>query len=601
MTTRLRSAVSVGGLLFILIAILAVGLRVYDLGWRPLTGDEAVHALAASAAARQPSPFWMDGQDTVPSSPAHYALSSLLFTFFGSSNFGARVIPALFGMGVVLLAGYLVYKNQPYTAIIAIWLSLSTVLVTTSRTSDGAIISGFALFLVVLALISEIKWQSPGRRILVIAFGLGLGFASGPHFYTGLLSLLALLAVLFALRKRSSRFDDHPLFAFRLGEPTRGEWLTGIGVMAVTSFGFSTLFGVRPGGLAGIPEALGIWLQGWSSAGEFRPLTILFLLPIYESLLLFFAVIGAIWSIRNQDLPGIGYAIWSLAALAFVLAYPGRQPEDLFWVVLPMSVLAALGLLQLLRQLLANDNWLVFTGFTTALLVLLIFSYLQLAANAQNPAGPQSAIGPGIGYFGLALLALGLFGVVGIMIGLGWSWDMAKVSAGSAFGLFLLAHAISNIWGLNFRSRAASARELWRQDATTIGQSMLVRSLENISQAQTGLKDGLPIQLYDTATPAMAWGLRQFERFEQPLGGIEASPIVLALDREAEPQLRADYIGQSFKVAEGWGWTTVLPPDFLQWVIRRNPPTVSQQWLLLLRQDLSESEEIEDPDAIDSS
>jgi hypothetical protein len=125
---------------------------------------------------------------------------------------------------------------------------------------------------------------------------------------------------------------------------------------------------------------------------------------------------------------------------------------------------------------------------------------------------------------------------------------------------------------------------------------MLVGSLENISQAQTGLEDALPIQLYDEPSASLAWGLRRFEKFNSPEGILEAPPIVLTAEGEPEPRLRADYIGQSYKIAERKGWTTILPPNFLQWIIERNPPTVSERWLLLLRQDLSGTEQFEEPE-----
>jgi hypothetical protein len=565
-----------------------------------MTDAEATHALAAAATASQPSQFWLEGGEPVPSSPAHYALASTIFAFVGTDEIGARIIPATFGIGLIVLALFLPGVGRKIVVLLAICMSLSTVLITTARTSGGAMISGFALLLIVMALLTEHFERHRDLKVVAIGIGIGLGLASGPHFYTGFLSLILAAVVLYVMRKRFTGTEDFDIPS-SIGMLERRDWLLGVALALIACFGFATLFGLRSGGIAGIPEGFGIWLQGWTGAGEFNAITFLLMLPIYEPLLVLLAVIGVIWSVRHRDYLSIAFSLWAIVALLISVIYPGRSAEDLIWVVIPLCLLAAYGLSQLLEKILAVDNLLVYLGFTAALIVLLIFSYLQLAAYAQNPDGVPGGIDPGIGNLGLALLALGLCGVVGVLIGLGWSWDMARISLGSAFAIILLAYSLASIWGLNFRMRAASARELWRPSASTIGLPIMMESLENISQAQTGLNYALPIQLYDEPTASLAWGLRQFERFENPEGNLEAPPIVLAVERESGPRLRADYIGQTFKIAERQAWNTILPPNFLQWIIQRNPPTVPEHWLLLLRGDLTGTEKLDETEVSESS
>lgn len=587
----------VGVLLFVLIIILASGFRMIDLGWRPMTDYEAQLSLSASAAASQPSPFWQEGEPTIPTTPMHYALTSLIFSFIGADEVGARIIPALFGIGMIFLVFHLPSKQTGLELLVALILSVSTVLVTISRTSDGVIFSGFALFLIGLILIAK-SGEIPTRSALIwIAIGIGIGLASGPSFYTGLLVLLVLVGISLLVKERVRALIGVDLTHFQWSELNRGDWLKAIGIAALLCVSLATGLGMKPGGLAGIPEAFGSWIMGWREAGDIKALTIFFMLPIYEPLLVLWAFIGSISYIRKRDLFGILISLWALIALIVIMAYPGRRSEDLIWVVLPLCILAANGLLRLINRVLQVRNWLVFLGFTTALLVLLVFGYLQLAAYAQNPEGVLGGIDPGIGYLGLAIIALALCVVVGLMIGLGWSWDMARASMGSAFSLLLLAFSISTLWNLNFRLSAAGAKELWREQASTIGLPVFIDTLENISQSQTGFIDSIPIQMYDEATASLAWGLRDFSEVRSNV--VDAPPIVLARQEEQAPTLSADYIGQSCKIAEYKGWMSILPPKFMEWLIRRDAPTIPEVWLLLLRQDLSGSEGVQDLGTLD--
>ncbi|MBF8256117.1 MAG: hypothetical protein HW375_1024, partial [Anaerolineales bacterium] len=60
-----------------------------------------------------------------------------------------------------------------------------------------------------------------------------------------------------------------------------------------------------------------------------------------------------------------------------------------------------------------------------------------------------------------------------------------------------------------------------------------------------------------------------------------------------EPQLRADYLGQSVVIGETWDFAGPVPPDALQWWWRRRVPVVEDPWLLLVRADIATLGEVE--------
>ena len=83
--------------LYALIALAAAGLRLYRLGTRPMTEGEAAQALAAWR--------FIQGQAVEPTGYSPFLLTSniLLFGLFRAGDFTARLVPALFGVALVLL------------------------------------------------------------------------------------------------------------------------------------------------------------------------------------------------------------------------------------------------------------------------------------------------------------------------------------------------------------------------------------------------------------------------------------------------------------------------------------------------------------------
>ncbi len=232
-------------------------------------------------------------------------------------------------------------------------------------------------------------------------------------------------------------------------------------------------------------------------------------------------------------------------------------------------------------------------------LTLFGFTYLQLSGVAVGfvPGALDARF-----RFGLAIAALLLASLIVLLFGLGWSWSKSLAAVALAGGVALFGLSVAAGWRLNFAASAASARELWRPQASTVGLGQLVETIEAVSQSQSGRKDGLVIQTLDPPTPALAWSLRSFDQVStKDLDSFETPPVILAVDVSDGDQLRADYFGQTFVIGERWGWAGSLPPDSIAWWIKRRAPTLPDSWMLLVRAGLAGFEALRPAEAEEES
>ncbi len=563
-------------ILYLIVLALGACLRLVSLGWPPLTDAEATHTLAAAAVTPFASPFWTE-ERAVPTSAAYQTLTAVLFQLGRMGDMSARVIPALAGIGLVLVPLTVRRRIGAGNALaMALLLAISPALVATSRTAGGDSLAGLGILLAV----GLILGLEPGQswRLRLAGASLGLALASGPSGLTGLLSLaLAAAAAVFMWGLPAPRSVEAGE-----GKGRRDGLLIGLAVL----LGLAGGLGLLPSGLSALGEGLASWLRGWTSMGRVLLLTELAALPIYEPLTFVFGVIGIVLCLRERDTLGRLAAIWAAAALLVALAYPSRNPMDLVWAVLPLSYLAARTLTRMIEDAIAHWSWEAHGGLIAVLLVLAAIAGLQLEMYAVGRGPGVLFVEP---WWGLAFAGLILFVVAPVMIvlfGVGWSRDSAAEGAGGALALVLLCLGLSATWHLSLAPEAASSNELWRPQVTTPILPLFDRTLREISQTQTGRSDAMPLAVAGEISPSLAWAVRDFRRFEA--ASMEETPsIVLAPAGSDLAGLQVDYVGQELAIGERWGWSGVLPPDPIVWLVRRQAPAEIDQWLLLVRVDVA--------------
>ncbi len=566
--------------LIALILALAVGVRLLNLGSLPLSDGEAGWALQSLSIAR--------GEATeIGPQPGDVTLTGLAFILFGSSNFLARLYPAIAGSLLVLVP--LFFKRQLGSLAVLILmtgLALDPGLVVMSRTLGspmGAI--GFGMLALALAY---------ARHPLLAGVAAGLALLSGQAVIAGLVPLgLAWGVTALYHRSRSQASDgdspEAPL-AWLHGKEWREFFLSAL----VTLLLAGTLFFRVPQGLSAWMSAVPAYLRGWVTPSDTPALRLVVALLVYQPLALIFGVLGIVRGWLRGDRRVHFLSLWFLFSLLITLIYPGRQMGDLVWSLLPLWTLAALELARLLGGY--NGNRWVPLGQALVVLILLALFWLNLLGAAGAFIDPQASV------MRLAVLAglLALVAILTLLVGLGWSWDAARV--GFVWGLCaaLGIYGLSALWYASQLS-VPGQYELWQPATITRNADLLVSTVEDLSEWNSGLIHEIDLTLADES-PSLRWELRNMQKLAEipadQIDTINGTPsIVIARLAEQTPRLAETYRGQDF----GWwvspAWQGALPPDFLRWLTTHQAPLTLNQVIVWARSDLFPGESITSQEA----
>jgi 4-amino-4-deoxy-L-arabinose transferase-like glycosyltransferase len=567
--------------LIILAAVLLVaGLaRFVHLHAWPLTDSEAEHALTAAVNTQNGSDFWMIDFDMGTQSPLYNLMTRPFFQIFGASDLTARLAPAL--AGFLLLVVFLILYREDRAGLRLIWLfllSFSPILLTSSRTANGAIFAAASLFPIFIIL----TWKdirSASSPYLMMALVTGIALSSGSAVFKAATTIAFAFLIAFMIQR--DRFHEI-LQKVSWTELRKVFWLIPVVALLVLSGFGSSLEGIR-----GFARALEEWLLGWVRPSGFSFLELSVFLFTSDPLIVFFGIFGSVRLWQKRDYPGWLVSLWAISAWVLLLFYPGRAPFDLIWVILPLSYLAAHGVLELFEAVGDLRSNLELIGLLGLLITFIASGALSLVAYGSgnvltvNPNNPNLVL-----FLFLALAVMGLS--VLVFFGVGWSWSVVIHATGILALILSIAQGISTFWRLNFSRDGHRVGDLWWQTVPAEGLPLLVQSLEHTAMAHSGQRDMLPIDLQDEASASMAWALRDFELVKGDTAfGVEAPPVILAQEDAASAFLPADYIGQSLGIREIRAWDTALPPELLKWWIGREVPVTIEPWILWVRADIA--------------
>ncbi len=407
--------------LYLVVVCLAAGLRLSRLDWPPLTGGEARQALGAAWRTPGASAHWIPPRDWAPESPAYNALTRWVFQVGGASDSLARLIPALAGVGLVLVPLWMRPRLGRAAALMtSSVLAVSPTLVSVSRTAGGESLAVLGIG-ACLGLLFGSDRVSQGR-MFGAAVAAGLALASGPALFTGCLGVLAAY-----LGLRLFRRGPRP----GLLEIGLGRWGPWLATALAAALLVSTSLGTSVGDSAGVPNALGEWLQGWTVTGDTHALTVLFLLLLFEPLAILFGVGGLAHRRGSADALMTACGAWAVGALFAALAYPMRAPASAAWVVLPLAVLAGRALADLAEGLVSGWSWI---GHGTLIPVLVLFAAIagMQLSNYASGRGPGGYLQNPVISLWLAIAVLGVAAVMAFLYAAGWSSSLAFESVGVA-------------------------------------------------------------------------------------------------------------------------------------------------------------------------
>jgi hypothetical protein len=573
--------------LYGIILLIAAFLRFFGLSAQPLSLLEAANAWPAWLAALAVS------APTVgpPTSPLLASLHTVLFWLTTGGDVVARVIPALAGLGLVLLTWWWRdWLGRPATLLLALLLAIDPWLVALSRLADGAMISlalGLLALTALLHLLTATTESPAGQRwayltalaiaLLLVSGALAWSFVPVLFWFVQVFPRATLhpdeLAPQYtsAAGQREAAENSTPSWENRekvwLGIPRRA-WVIG-GLAALLG---STTWLAQPANLGLISHSFSTWIGylGGATADSY-PLSWPFLrLWVDNPLLLVFGGIGIIqlWLAKptqSVDEPETGY--WLLATtpawrwfltgwLAWgliLLLLPGRNPLQLPMLGLPLAILAATTGARILRNVQRNLPWLesgLLLGVLTILLIFFTFSAWFLLAQWQWEMRRALVL---LLFLAVAVLLIVIFAL--------WAnWSQARVVVGSYSGLLLLMVTWSSSWQLNHWVEPGEINGFFAH-FTDPDVRRLAADVHTLSAQRVGDATQMPLLVQMTAQPdpVLGWYLRDMYNLRWVLAPATESsasqirPLVITLgDGQSNDQQLVDYMGSRYALRGRW-------------------------------------------------
>lgn len=567
------------GWLYGLAVLVALALRMIQLGASPLTDPEAALALQAFSLAR--------GEATILApQPAYILFTSVLFTIIESTNFLARFLPALAGSALVFLPYFFRDKLKPPAALIlAFFLAFDPGLVALSRQATGAMLAVTFLFL------TWGLWKS-GRRIPA-GISAGLALLSGPSIWAGLLTIGLTLLFFRGMNSKpasdtvENQKSDTGTLQSPVSDPrpliTNNQFLTSF---LITLLLGGTLFFIVPNGLSAWLASIPAYFSGWVTPTETAPDRILLTFLVYEPLGLFLAGLAILRGIRTKSRRIPRLTLWVGVSLLLAIFY--RQPSELVWVIPPLLILAALELSHALNVNLDERREAGLTALAAA--ILLVFVWFNIAGIALNPYSQPATTVPLLGELqnprAMVLIgSLGLIVVFILLVAFGWSARIARIGVTWSFTLFLGLYSLGAAWGAS-GLRNPGGVELWITDPKPLQADLLIASVDDISEFSLGHTLSQPVSIYGIESPALEWLLRDHNVEVISALDPQFAPPLLITPVMENPGLPSAYRGQDFTWRQRPQWEIVQGGDWLKWIVFRQLTLENETILLWARDDL---------------
>jgi hypothetical protein len=563
------------GWLYWLAFLIALGFRFIQLGASALSDSEATLALQALHIAQGQSPL-LDPQ------PAYILFTSLLFAITESTNFMARVVPALVGSLLVFVPYFFREKLNPRPALIlAFLIAFDPGLVALSRQANGTMLA------VTFLLFAWGLWIN-GRTIPAGVFT-GLALLSGTSLWAGLLTLALTWIFRRGTEARStadpSQVPNYPSPVSNLQFPNTELRPVFIALIATLIFG-GTLFFISPNGLSAALSSLPAYLSGWVTPSVMTPGRMLLTFLAYEPLGIFLATLSILRGFRTRSKRITRLGLWLGVALLFAIFY--RQATELAWVIIPLLTLAAL---ELSRSIEVQPEERVEVGVVvTAIMILLIYIWFNISNIAVNPYAQIPAVMPIFGEvqnprYVIMYGASAILIVCIAMVGFGWSARIARLGTTWAFTIFLSFYSFATAWGTS-GLRNPGGVELWTPDPKPLQADLLLSSVNDISEFSLGHVDSQPVTVMGIDSPALEWVLRNHQvEVVSALDPQVAPPLVITLPMD-NLNLPSAYRGQDFTWRQAPLWEQIRNPDWWSWLVYRQLPREDETVVLWARDDL---------------
>ncbi len=549
--------------LYILILIIAIGIRILGIDDVPLSDFEAGKAVQALQASRGEIPNFSPG-------PAYPVLTSLTFFLFADTNAYARIWPVIAGC-LLVISPYFIRSvlGSKAALIMALGLALSPIFVSFSRLASGEIMTvGFAVLAIGMVV---------NRKPRFAGIFAGLMLLSGPTALQGLLGIGFGVMLGYFLSKTNvleTISNDLPI--------EFNPKALSVGVVSALGaiFVFGTLFFLFPSALGSFTSILPSYFRGWVTVPETSVSQLLVVLIIYSPIVLIFGVLAIFRAWRNRDTFSQWMSLWAGASFLLAIIYPGRDVFSWIWFLIPLWALASVEIAKYFR--LEEAELLPSIGQAVLIFLLMALGWINLAGLSMTSGGQET------NQLRWAIIAgtIVLGGVTSLLIGLGWSVKTAQ--QGLVWGLLLGLgfYGISMTWGVS-QLRPNGEKELIGVPPVTRNAADLQVTLGDLSEWRTGMRDTLDVVL-TTSSPSLVWEMRNWSeaRFLPSVPVGELPSVIINRDDQPEPNLSIGYRGQDFAWWISPAWEGPLPDNWPMWLVFRDAPQYTSNIVLWARGDL---------------
>jgi hypothetical protein len=556
------------GWLYGLAFLLALGLRLAQLGALPLSNSEAASALQALGIAQGLKP-------ALGPQPAYILLTApLFFIYGGGTNFLARVVPVLGGSFLVFAP--LLFRGRFRSGapvVFAFFLALDPGLVALSRSASGTILA------VTFLLFAWGFWSAD--KVTLAGFFLGLTLLSGLAIWMGLLGLTIAWALqnFFEPKKQLAEELSLEQMPDAPRSTLRAPRLTLLFSTLITFILIGTLFFLAPNGLSAALASIPAYTRGWAQPSGIPTARLLASLIVYEPLpvlLGLICIIRAWWHGRRR---AMRLSIWMLVALLLAIFYPARQVTDLIWAIMPLLALASIELAR--HFVIFPEERTEVRGVALLTIFILVFAWLDLASISWTSfPSAQANLRVWLFFGALILLLLSI-----LLIAAGWSVRTAKL--GGLWGLTISLGVITLASTFGAAGlRGAYAPEFWPAETRPAQADLLLATVDDLSDWSAGDKTILPVIISGVRCSALEWLLREHQVTVVQSLDISTSPALVITPLQNDFGLAASYRGQDFAWDQTVSWDASLINDWVRWLTLRQMPATSDAIILWARADL---------------
>ena len=337
-----------------------------------------------------------------------------------------------------------------------------------------------------------------------------------------------------------------------------------------------TAWFIFPRSLSALTSSIPDFLRLWKEQGSL-PFPLFSLgMVIYFPVGLILGIWGGVRGILEQDRPRIFLFLWTLVGLVLVFASPARDLTQIFWVVVPLYLLAAL---ELSLHFHAEQGDLI-PSIGIALLVFIMIAFLWLSFGRITYGGDQKelliAVGAGIG---ILLLS-------GVLIILGWSAKIAgKGILWGMLGVFAI-YMFSTAWRVSGISTVGQTEMIGPVRSLT-QIALIDKTISELSNWTAESSKGIQVSVIGLNSKSLEWGLKDYPNanFRMEIPGDEHPPIVIAAKDEPF-NFQDRYRGQDFVFESSVDWQSFQPMDWISWLVHRKATTINSSIVLWARADL---------------